>query len=316
MEVLQSADEATDLCALTLGNFDGVHIGHQAVLRTLVRVADERGLSSLAMTFDPHPAAVHRPDHKPQLITGLDEKLARIAATGVDATLVQPYSLEFADQSAEEFIEFLARDVGVRAIVVGRDVRFGRGNEGDLATLQNLGQRHGVETVVAIDDLGDGEGLSRVSSTHIRSLLLDGNVEDAARMLGRPHVVTGTVVNGNARGREMGFPTANIGGDVAGLIPSDGVYAGWVYFADGRQQPGAISVGSNPTFDGDDRRVEVNVVGVEFPDMDVYGEPARVEFIAHIRGQIEFSGMDTLIEQMRDDVKNVSKVLEAERRKA
>lgn len=309
MEVLRSADEATDLCALTLGNFDGVHIGHQAVLRTLVRVADERGLSSLAMTFDPHPAAVHRPDHKPQLITGLDEKLARIAATGVDATLVQPYSLEFADQSAEEFIEFLARDVGVRAIVVGRDVRFGRGNEGDLATLQNLGQCYGVETVVAIDDLGDGEGLSRVSSTHIRSLLLDGNVEDAARMLGRPHVVTGTVIHGNARGREMGFPTANLGGDVQGLVPADGVYAGWVYFADGKQLPGAISVGSNPTFAGDNRRVEAHVVGVEFPDMDVYGQPARVEFVSHVRGQVAFTGMEALIDQMRMDVEHVSQEL-------
>ena len=309
MEVIRSADEATDLCALTLGNFDGVHIGHQAVLRTLVRVADERDLSSLAMTFDPHPAVVHRPEHKPQLITGLDEKLERIAATGVDATLVQSYSLEFADQSAEEFIEFLARDVGVRAIVVGRDVRFGRGNEGDLATLQNLGQRHGVETVVAIDDLGDGEGLSRVSSTHIRSLLLDGNVEDAARMLGRPHVVTGTVIHGNARGREMGFPTANLGGDVQGLVPADGVYAGWVYFADGKQLPGAISVGSNPTFAGDNRRVEVHVVGVEFPDMDVYGQPARVEFVSHVRGQVAFTGMEALIDQMRVDVEHVAREL-------
>ncbi len=309
MEVYRSAEKATGLCALTLGNFDGVHIGHQAVLRTLKDVAQERGLASLAMTFDPHPAVVHRPEHQPQLITGLDEKLARIAKTGVDATLVQPYSLEFADQSAEEFICWLAHDLGVRAIVVGRDVRFGRGNEGDLHTLQTVGKDYGVETVVAIDDLGDGEELSRVSSTHIRHLLLDGHVEDAARMLGEPHVVTGTVIHGNARGREMGFPTANLGGDVQGLIPTDGVYAGWVYFADGKQLPGAISVGSNPTFAGDNRRVEVHVVGVEFPDLDVYGQPARVEFVSHIRGQVTFTGMDALIDQMHMDVEHVSQEL-------
>lgn len=312
MEVYRSAGQATGLCALTLGNFDGVHIGHQAVLRTLRDVARERGLRSLAMTFDPHPASVHRPDHQPQLITGLEEKLTRIAKTGVDATLVQPYSLEFAAQSAAEFIRWLAHDLGVRAIVVGRDVRFGRGNEGDLHTLETVGKDYGIETVVAIDDLGDGEELSRVSSTHIRTLLLDGHVEDAARMLGEPHVVSGTVIHGNARGREMGFPTANIGGDVHGLIPADGVYAGWVYFADGKQLPGAISVGSNPTFAGDNRRVEVHVVGVEFPDMDVYGQPARVEFLCHIRGQVAFTGMDALIEQIRSDVELVAQELRIE----
>lgn len=311
MDVFRSADQAQGPYALTLGNFDGVHIGHQAVLARLGEVARERGLASLAMTFDPHPSVIHNPGAAPQLITGLEEKLARIAATGIDAVLVQPYSLEFAAQSAEQFIaDFLARDLNVRAIVVGHDVRFGKDNTGDLSTLQTVGPRHGVDTVVAIDDLGDGAHLGRVSSTHIRELLLAGKVEAAAVMLGRAHCVTGTVVHGNARGRTMGFPTANIGGEVAGLVPADGVYAGWVYFADGVRQPGAISVGSNPTFAGDCRRVEVHVVDVNFADLNVYGEPARVEFVSHIRGQVAFTGMDALIDQIRRDLVEVRAKLE------
>lgn len=310
MRVYRSAREVAGEFALTLGNFDGVHIGHQAVLRALNQVARDRGLASLAMTFEPHPVVVHNPNHAPALITGLEEKLDRLERTGIDAVLVQPYSLEFAQLTPKEFIsQFLSEQLGVKAIVVGHDVRFGKDNAGDLTTFQTLGPRFGIETVIAIDDLGLGEDLGRVSSSHIRQLLANGRVGAAAQVLGALHCVTGIVVHGNARGRLMGFPTANLGGEVSGLIPADGVYAGWVYFADGIKRPGAISVGTNPTFNGSERRVEVNVVGVDFPDLDVYGQAMRVEFLTHIRRQVAFTDMEALRKQIGVDVENIREAL-------
>lgn len=293
--------------AVTIGNFDGVHRGHRLVLGELVATAKRLAVPAVVLTFDPHPAAVHSPEHAPKLIMGLDEKLDKIAETGVDAVLVQHYTLDFAQASPEEFIrDYLAGHMHASAVVVGSDVRFGRENSGDLNTLRTYGGECGIDTVIGLDDLGDDGG--RYSSTEVRSLIDAGDVTAAAHILGEPHSVTGTVVHGNARGRELGFPTANLG-LVDGMIPADGVYAGWTRFNGGERLPTAISVGSNPTFYGDDRRVEAHIIGVDFADLDVYGDEAEVEFTHRIRGQVVFNGLDQLIEQIALDVRDICAAL-------
>jgi riboflavin kinase/FMN adenylyltransferase len=287
--------------ALTIGNFDGVHKGHLAVLKHLVTLAQDKGLASLAVTFSPHPAMVHNPDHAPELITGEAEKIRRLAATGIDAVLIQPYSLDFAQQTADEFVrDYLVGKLGAKAVFVGEDTRFGKDNAGGVSTLEELSTELGFVMCAPLKNVGTGG--ERYSSTEIRSLLARGEVAAAAAVLGRRHVLEGTVVHGDARGREMGFPTANMGMDVAGLIPADGVYAGWLRFDDSELLPGAISIGTNPTFEGNERRVEAHVVGVEFGQLDVYGTHMRIEFESRIRGQVTFDGMDALIVQMGQDL--------------
>ncbi|MFB9777148.1 bifunctional riboflavin kinase/FAD synthetase [Brevibacterium otitidis] len=314
MEVLWDIDQIPPdfgHTAVTLGNFDGVHRGHQAVLGQLASLARERGLRSLAITFDPHPRSVHTPDAAPEQITGLTERLARMSETGIDAVLVQRYTLEFAAQTAEEFVaEYFVRRLRAKLIAVGRDVRFGRGNHGTIDTLEELGAAHGLE-IVAIEDVGHAPGSSgRDSSTLVRELLSAGRVDEAAAVLGAPHTVAGTVVHGDARGRELGFPTANLGADTEGMVPADGVYAGIAHFgSDPEGYPAAISVGTNPTFSGSSRRVEAYVLDKEFADFDVYGEEMTLEFIKLIRGQITFDGMDDLVDRMHEDVSEVRTVL-------
>lgn len=293
--------------AVTLGNFDGVHRGHRAVLGDLAELARRRSLRSVAVTFDPHPQTVHRPDTPAELIGALTDRLARMSETGIDAVLVQKYTLDFAAQTPEEFVrDYLVEGLGARLVAVGQDVRFGRDNAGSIDTLHTLARTYGFE-VVTIDDVGEH---GRYSSTEVRRLLREGEVRAAGEMLGSPHTVNGTVVHGDARGREMGFPTANLSPDSAGLVPADGVYAGWAFFdADPERYPAAISIGTNPTFDGAERRVEAHIVDVAFPDLDVYGSGMTLEFIERIRGQVTFDGMDALIAQMHRDIDDVRAVL-------
>jgi riboflavin kinase/FMN adenylyltransferase len=290
-----------------IGNFDGVHRGHRVVISTLVRVAADRGLRSLVVTFDPHPRTVHQPDVVVEQICSLSQRLELIAELGVDGAVVQAYSLEWADQSAEEFVlDYLVRGLRAAAIVVGTDVRFGRDNSGDLSTLRRLGAEHGFDVVV-IDEVGEG---SRYSSTSIRALIDAGEVRAAAAELGYNHTLVGTVVHGEKRGREMGFPTANLDVAADGHVPADGVYAGWMHFpARDLRLPTAISVGTNPTFHGSVRTVEGYAIDVEFADLDVYGETMEVEFVERIRGQVAFRGMGPLIEQMHADVDRARAVL-------
>lgn len=304
---LEDVPEDLGRTAVTIGNFDGVHCGHAVVLETLRAKAAERDLTSLVVTFDPHPRLVHQTDSPVELICGLEQRLGRIALSGVDAVLVQSYSLAFAEQSAEQFVlDYLVGKLGARAIVVGADVRFGRGNSGDLATLTALGDDHDFDVCV-IDEVGEG---GRYSSSAIRRLLEVGDVRAAAEQLGYDHTLTGTVVHGEKRGREMGFPTANLDLEAEGLVPADGVYAGWMTFpARGLRLPTAISVGTNPTFRGSVRTVEGHALDVAFADLDVYGETMEVSFVERIRGQVAFRGMGPLIEQMHDDVDRVRAVL-------
>ncbi|WP_425577071.1 bifunctional riboflavin kinase/FAD synthetase [Nesterenkonia rhizosphaerae] len=308
--------------AVTIGNFDGVHQGHQHVLAQLTGEAARRGVRSVVVTFDPHPAFLHRPEAVPELLTGLDEKLSRLASfsdesSGIDAVLVLKYTAELAAHTAEAFVQkYFVQALQAAAVVVGHDVRFGRGNSGDFSTMTQLGQANGF-AVVGVEDFDatgpDGRQLSaRCSSTAIRTALAEGDVAAAAVMLGRPHAVVGEVVHGEARGRELGFPTANISRDSEGMIPADGVYAGWLTDTHGQRWPAAISVGSNPTFEGVARVVEAHVIDREqdsVEDFNLYGQRMRVEFVQRLRGMVAYEGVEKLIAQMREDVDQTRQIL-------
>lgn len=296
---------------VTIGNFDGVHRGHRSVLGAMVADARRLDSTSVAVTFDPHPAKLHRPESAPPLITGLADRLELLAETGLDAALVVHYTREFAAQEPEEFVRrYLVEALHATVVVIGRDVRFGRGNSGDLRTMMELGEQHGFEVQVISDVHGGPDPVRRWSSTWVRELLAVGDVDGAAQILGRPHRVRGVVVRGDARGRELGFPTANLGPAAQGMIPADGVYAGWMrrvaHPADAPDGylPVAISIGTNPTFDGHERRVEAHVP--DRSDLELYGEEVVVEFVAMLRPTWKFDSADALIAQMRVDVEETN----------
>ena len=298
-------------CVVTLGNFDGVHRGHRAVLNALVDAGRRFGLPAVAITFEPHPIAVLRPDQAPELIAPAALRDDLIADSGIDGLLVLDFTTEFAQQSPEDFVRAVfVRGLDARCVVVGMDTRFGYRNSGDVSTLADLGEQLGFE-VVALDDVGDGE---RFSSTVVRDHLRAGEVGEAARILGRPHRVVGTVVHGNHRGKALGYPTANLSADSLGLVPLEGVYAGWVTRLDlpegerDRTMPAAISVGTNPTFQTHDRRT-VEAYVLDRDDLDLYDERVMVEFTAHIRPTLKFESVDELLEAMGKDVARCHELL-------
>lgn len=294
---------------VTIGNFDGVHRGHRHVLDQVVAAARSRELTSVVITFDPHPAVVHRPLERHESITAFGEKSRLLADTGLDGLVVLHYTLEFAQATPEEFVRSVIVDaLHAAVVVVGHDVRFGRHNSGDFATMQRLGAEYGFE-VIAVEDFGEDR---RCSSTWIRDALRAGDVAEAAQVLGRNHQVHGEVVHGFARGRELGFPTANLSDEVQGMVPADGVYAGWLHDESGRRWPAAVSVGSNPTFEGVARVVEAHVIDrpqEQVEDFDLYGQQVAVEFVQRLRGMVAFEGIAKLIEQMDDDVARTRQIL-------
>jgi riboflavin kinase/FMN adenylyltransferase len=297
---------------VTLGNFDGVHRGHRAVLTRVVKEASDRGAVPVAVTFEPHPIAVLYPDRAPTMITSLEQRLEELEAVGLQAALVIEFTREFAQETPEEFVRSTFVE-GLRAcaVVVGKDTRFGVQNSGDVETLRELGEKYGFD-VVALDDIGEG---ARWSSTQLRSELEAGNVAHAAQILGRPHRISGTVVHGDHRGRELGFPTANLSDKHEGMVPADGVYAGWLVRRDlaadhpDRTLPAAISIGTNPTFDGQMRRVEAYVL--DRTDLDLYGEAVSFEFVERLRPTLRFDSIDALTEQMGQDVERCRQILSA-----
>jgi riboflavin kinase/FMN adenylyltransferase len=305
---------------VTIGNFDGVHRGHQQVLSQLIRTARLNNAKSVAVTFDPHPALVHRPESAPELIMGLQDKLQALGELGLDAVLVMKYSLELASLTPEEFVgSVLVDSLHASHVVIGHDTRFGKGNSGDLNTMQDLGEKFGFEVLV-ISEFGsegfplhdDGGTDRRCSSTWVREALREGDVGTAGAVLGRAHRMRGEVVHGAARGRDLGFPTANLSSDASGLIPADGIYAGWLVDEAGTRWPAAISVGSNPTFDGVSRQVEAHVIDrpeERIEDFDLYGQTVVVEFVARLRGMVAYRGPEALVEQMRQDVLQTHDIL-------
>ena len=298
---------------VTFGNFDGVHRGHQQVLSELIRTARRNRARAIAVTFDPHPAVVHRPEQAPEMIMGLRDKLEALGELGLDGILVMKYSLDLASLTPEEFVErILVGSLHASHVVIGHDSRFGRGNSGDLDTMKALGAKFGFDVQVISEfgsegyPLHDDDGKDRrCSSTWVREALQDGDVATAAAVLGRPHRMRGEVVHGAARGRDLGFPTANLASSATGYVPADGIYAGWLVDQAGTRWPAAISVGSNPTFDGVSRQVEAHVIDrphEDVEDFDLYGQTVVVEFVARLRGMVAYRGPEALVDQMRLDV--------------
>ena len=318
MRVWNSLDEVpTDLprTVVTLGNFDGVHRGHREVLRRVVELARARDALAVAVTFTPHPRAVHQPEVPHVDTISPEQRVVLLEEAGLDAVLLQRYTLEFADQSPEEFVRgMLVHGLHAAVVVVGHDVRFGRGNTGDVAEMVRLGARYGFE-VEAVEEFPAEHGAEperRCSSTWVREALAAGDVAQAAAVLGRHHVLAGEVVHGFARGRELGFPTANLETDVQGMIPADGVYAGWVHDAHGGVWPAAISIGSNPTFEDVSRVVEAHVIDrhdERVEDFDLYGQHIEVEFVARLRGMVAYEGVEKLVAQITQDVDEARAIL-------
>jgi riboflavin kinase / FMN adenylyltransferase len=296
--------------AVTIGAYDGVHLGHRSLLRDLQERAAAAGLSTVVVTFDRHPAYVVRPESAPKQLTSLEQKLELLAECGIDRTVVVPFDKARADESAEDFVrEVLVEELGARLVVVGEDFHFGHGRRGNVELLRRLGGEHGFDVVgVALT----GDGAEAVSSTRIRALLSEGDVEVAAALLGRPHEVRGPVVRGDGRGGpELGFPTANVAvpDDIA--LPADAVYAGYYARPDGTVHRAAIGVGRRPTFyEPGTSPVLVEAYLLHF-DGDLYGEEARVSFAHRLRDDRRFDSVQDLVTQMRADVEATERMLAA-----
>jgi len=295
---------------VTIGNFDGVHLGHQHVVRRAREVATELGVERVvAVTFAPHPMAVLRPEHAPVTLTPLDLRLELLELAGVDDALVIPFSREIAAWTPAEFIDrILVSALHAKAVVVGANFRFGNRAAGDCASLREAGQLHDF----VVEDIALDGGPQVWSSTYVRTCLAAGDVAGAAEALGRPFTVRGVVVKGDQRGRDLGFPTANVPTPELLAAPADGVYAGRLRRLDtGEEYPAAISVGTNPTFDGvRDRRVESYVLDRD--DLDLYGVEVEVGFVERLRGMVAFEGIDKLVETMHDDVRRARALLGAD----
>jgi riboflavin kinase/FMN adenylyltransferase len=277
-----------------IGVFDGVHRGHQLVLRHAVDAARTRDARVVVVTFDPHPTAILSPRHVPPMLTTLERRLALLREHGADDVLVLEFTRELSRQTADEFVEqVLVAKLSAVQIVVGQNFRFGHRASGDVELLR----KHDL----AVDDVPLLVEGGTVSSTMVRDLVVHGDVEAASAALGRLHLVEGPVVRGDARGRALGFPTANVAVDEAIAVPQDGVYAGWLTRADSTRIKAAISVGTNPTFDGVERRVEAYAIDVGH-ELELYDEHVVIEFASRLRGMERFADVDELVAQMHRDV--------------
>lgn len=288
---------------VTVGVFDGVHRGHRQLIERAVRRGRERGLPVVVVTFDPHPAELVRPGTHPARLSTLDRRAQLVSETGADVFCVIPFTPQLARMEPAEFAhEILVDRLHAAVVVVGSNFTFGHRAAGDVTVLGRLGERFGF-SLEALDLISDDE--VTFSSTYIRSCIDAGDVAAAATALGRPHRVDGVVVHGHKRGRDLGFPTANIACPPYTAVPADGVYAGWFGIGD-RRLPAAISVGSNPTFSGRVRTVEAYVLDV---DEDFYGYEVGVEFEHRLRGQETYDGIEPLIAQMHADVERTRELL-------
>lgn len=295
--------------AVTVGAYDGVHLGHRHVIGELRRRAGARDLETVVVTFDRHPASVVRPESAPTTLTDLEQKLELLAELDVDRTLVVPFDEERANESAEDFVEtVLVGTLGTRLVVVGSDFHFGHDRKGDVALLRAMGADLGFD-VEPVSLLSPDSG-PVVSSTRIRRLIAEGDVAAAAALLGRPHQVRGTVKHGAGRGaRLLGFPTANVGVSRQIALPAAGVYAGRFSWAARRDHPAAISVGQPPTFEATgDGSPLVEAYLLDF-EGDLYGEPARVSFEAWLHPQWAYDDLGALVDQMRADVAEARRIL-------
>lgn len=296
---VESPDESSPALdsVVCIGVFDGVHRGHQALIARGRELADDIGCSVTVITFNPHPGRVLRPEGAPAELGSLTDRIAWIKEAGADEVIVMPFTPALAATTPEEFVRLALRtQTHARAVVVGDNFTFGAGAAGNVDTLRELGARMGF----AAESLMVADGAENISSTRIRALLrMDGDVAGAARLLGRPYLIRGIVVHGDARGRDLGYPTANLAWSADLVVPADGVYAGWL-LAQGERLPAAISVGTNPQFDGQDHRIEAYVIDRD--DLDLYGQRVGVEFGHRLRGQETFPSTEEFVVQMGHDV--------------
>jgi riboflavin kinase/FMN adenylyltransferase len=290
-------------CVATVGVFDGVHRGHQLVVRTAREAARDLGLPVVVITFDPHPDEVVRPGTHPPFLCTVRRRAELLAGLGVDAVCVLPFTYGFSQLGPDEFVRQVVADrLHAAQVVVGEDFRFGHRAAGDVALLAQLGEKYDF-TAVGVPLLVSG-GIT-ISSSYIRERLDEGDVTAAAAALGRPHRVEGVVVRGQQRGRALGFPTANLQTPPHTAIPADGVYAGWLssLAADGTAEqrwPAAISIGTNPTFEAGERTVEA--YALDRDDLDLYGAHVAADFGTRLRDTVKFASADELVVQMHRDV--------------
>ncbi|MCM2392891.1 bifunctional riboflavin kinase/FAD synthetase [Streptomyces albipurpureus] len=295
---------------VTIGSYDGVHGGHQVIIGKAVERARELSLPSVVVTFDPHPSEVVRPGSHPPLLSAHHRRAELMAELGVDAVLILPFTAEFSQLSPADFIvKVLVDKLHALLVVEGPNFRFGHKAAGNVAYLAELGATYDYEVeVIDLFVTGAAGGGEPFSSTLTRRLLASGDIAGANEILGRPHRVEGVVVRGAQRGRELGYPTANLQTLPHTAIPSDGVYAGWLT-ANGERMPAAISVGTNPTFNGTERTVEA--YAIDRVGLDLYGLHVAVDFLAYIRGMLKFSSIDELLVAMAEDVKKCRELIAA-----
>ncbi|MEV5282089.1 bifunctional riboflavin kinase/FAD synthetase [Streptomyces sp. NPDC051994] len=295
---------------VTIGSYDGVHRGHQLIIGRAVERARELGVPCVVVTFDPHPSEVVRPGSHPPLLAPHHRRAELMAELGVDAILILPFTSEFSKLSAADFVvKVLVDKLHAKLVVEGPNFRFGHRAAGNVEVLAELGRTYDYEVeVIDLRVRGEAGGGEPFSSTLTRRLIATGDIEGAAEILGRPHRVEGVVVRGAQRGRELGYPTANVETLPHTAIPADGVYAGWLT-ADGERMPAAISVGTNPQFDGTERTVEA--YAIDRVGLDLYGLHVAVDFLAYVRGMAKFDSIEDLLEAIGNDVKRSTELIEA-----
>lgn len=314
MEVLRDVDACRPGpgSVVTIGAYDGVHLGHRAVIAEVRRQAEAAGLASAVVTFDRHPAAVVRPESAPRLLTDLEQKLQLLAATGIDRCLVLAFDEARSKEPADDFVrEVLVRALGAKVVIVGEDFHFGHQRKGNVALLTEMGAELGFEVrgIELVDAGGAPAGPEdRVSSTAIRHALVAGDLATAQAMLGRPYEVRGIVAHGDERGRDLGYPTANVSvpGDI--LLPADGIYAGWFERTDGTVLPAALSLGRRPTFYIEAHASLLEAHILDFDD-DLYDEHVRVRFVQRLRGEERFEHVEDLVAQIRTDCDRARAIL-------
>ncbi|CAN5204863.1 bifunctional riboflavin kinase/FAD synthetase [soil metagenome] len=292
--------------AVTIGKFDGVHLGHRRVIERLRQEADQRGLVATALTFDRNPLVLLRPELAPAPLTSNAQKRELLELAGLDATLMVPFTREFSQEAPEAFVtDILVGALNAKVVFVGEGFRFGRRAAGSAATLRSMGAELGFE-LQSIDQVEVDGG--PVSSTRIREALLAGDIRTAIRLLGREPTLRGVVVRGEQRGRAMGYPTANLSPQLEGFVPVDGVYAAGLA-VDGRTMPAAVSIGNNPTFAGvPDKQVEAHVLD---EDLDLYDRTVELAFVDYVRPMRKFDGMEDLKAGIADDVRRVREIFGA-----
>ena len=302
MKLIENLDDINTpfkKAVITIGNFDGVHIGHQALFHEVIEKADMLDGTSVAMTFHPHPVRVLKRNGHPPLITLYNQKVELIAKSGMDVLVCVPFTREFAEITAKNFVlDVLLKRMGMAAIIVGKDYAFGKNREGNLNSLMSYSELYDFEVVIVDWIPISNNKVSRISSTRIRQMVMDGNVKEAQKLLGRHYQIKGTVVSGRNRGGKLlGFPTANLQLHDE-LCPKLGIYAVTVE-SQGNIYKGVANIGYSPTFDDNELTVEVHLLDF---CMDIYGQEIRVNFIQRIRDEIKFSSIDALSHQITQDV--------------